>query len=87
MNSRSSVHFGKNGEISRTCKLPISTFGGLKSRGHPIGATGAYQLVETYMQLTGTAGENQVPDPEFTLVQNISRNGTTVVSHILQRCY
>lgn len=80
------VHFGKDGEITRTGKLPICTFGGLKSRGHPVGATGAYQLVETYMQLTGTAGENQVPDPEFALVQNVGGTGTTVVSHILQRC-
>jgi acetyl-CoA C-acetyltransferase len=80
------VHFGKDGEITRTGKLPISTFGGLKSRGHPVGATGVYQLVETYMQLTGTAGENQVPDPEFALVQNIGGTGATVVSHILQRC-
>ncbi|HIJ95280.1 MAG TPA: thiolase domain-containing protein [Desulfuromonadales bacterium] len=80
------VHFGKNGEITRTGKLPISTFGGLKSRGHPVGATGVYQLVETYMQLTGTAGENQVPDPEFALTQNVGGTGATVVSHILQRC-
>ncbi|MDD2735271.1 MAG: hypothetical protein PHF56_15140 [Desulfuromonadaceae bacterium] len=80
------VHFGKDGEISRTGKLPIATFGGLKSRGHPVGATGVYQLVETYMQLTGTAGENQVPDPEFALVQNIGGTGATVVSHVLQRC-
>jgi acetyl-CoA C-acetyltransferase len=80
------VHFGKEGEITRTGKLPISTFGGLKSRGHPVGATGVYQLVETYMQLTGTAGENQVPDPEFALVQNVGGTAATVVSHILQRC-
>jgi acetyl-CoA C-acetyltransferase len=80
------VHFGKDGEISRTGKLPITTFGGLKSRGHPVGATGVYQLVETYMQLTGTAGENQVPDPEFALVQNVGGTAATVVSHILQRC-
>jgi len=80
------VHFGKDGEISRTGKLPISTFGGLKSRGHPVGATGVYQLVETYMQLTGTAGENQVPDPEFALVQNVGGTAATVVSHVLQRC-
>jgi acetyl-CoA C-acetyltransferase len=80
------VHFGKQGEITPRGKLPISTMGGLKSRGHPVGATGVYQLVETYMQLTGTAGENQVPDPEFALVQNIGGTGATVVSHILQRC-
>ncbi|MBR9909728.1 MAG: thiolase domain-containing protein [Gammaproteobacteria bacterium] len=79
------VHFGKNGEISRTGKLPISTMGGLKSRGHPVGATGLYQLAETYMQLTGTAGVNQVADAEVALVQNIGGTGATVVSHILQR--
>ncbi len=80
------VHFGKEGEITPRGKLPISTMGGLKSRGHPVGATGVYQLAETYMQLTGTAGENQVPDPEFALVQNIGGTGASVVSHILQRC-
>jgi acetyl-CoA C-acetyltransferase len=79
------VHFGKDGEIALNGKLPISTMGGLKSRGHPVGATGVYQLVETYMQLTNTAGENQVPDPEIALVQNIGGTGATVVSHILQR--
>jgi acetyl-CoA C-acetyltransferase len=80
------VHFGKEGEITPKGKLPIATMGGLKSRGHPVGATGVYQLVETYMQLTGTAGENQVPDAEFALTQNIGGTGATVVSHILQRC-
>ena len=79
------VHFGKDGEIALTGRLPISTMGGLKSRGHPVGATGIYQLVETYQQLTGTAGPNQIADPEFALVQNIGGTGATVVSHILQR--
>lgn len=80
------VHFGKEGEITPKGKLPISTMGGLKSRGHPVGATGVYQLVEAYMQLTGTAGGERVPDPEFGLVQNIGGTGATVVSHVLQRC-
>ena len=57
--------------------------GGLKSRGHPVGATGIYQLAETYKQLTGTAGENQVPGAEVALVQNIGGTGATVVSHVL----
>ena len=80
------VHFGKEGEITRKGTLPISTLGGLKSRGHPVGATGVYQLAESYMQLTGTAGENQVPDPEFALVQNVGGIAATVVTHVLQRC-
>lgn len=79
------VHFGKEGEIALGGSLPISTMGGLKSRGHPVGATGVYQLVETYMQLTETAGDNQVPNARTALVQNIGGTGATVVSHILQR--
>ncbi len=59
--------------------------GGLKARGHPVGATGVYQLVETYLQLTGTAGANQIKDPTIALIQNIGGTGATVVSHILAR--
>lgn len=79
------VHFGKDGEIALTGSLPLSTMGGLKSRGHPVGATGVYQLVETWLQLAGQAGENQVPNPEHALVQNIGGTGATVVSHVLSR--
>ena len=79
------VHFGKQGEIALDGSLPISTMGGLKARGHPVGATGVYQLVETYLQLTGTAGANQVKEPRLALVQNIGGTGATVVSHILKR--
>ena len=79
------VHFGKNGEIALNGSLPLSTMGGLKSRGHPVGATGVYQLVETWMQLTGQAGENQIKNPEHALVQNIGGTGATVVSHVLSR--
>jgi acetyl-CoA C-acetyltransferase len=59
--------------------------GGLKARGHPVGATGAYQLVEAYLQLSGLAGPNQLRDPEVALVQNIGGTGATVVTHVLQR--
>jgi acetyl-CoA C-acetyltransferase len=52
------VHFGKDGEIAIGGRLPISTMGGLKARGHPVGATGVYQLVESWQQLTGGAGPN-----------------------------
>ena len=79
------VHFGKNGEIALDGELPISTMGGLKSRGHPVGATGLYQIAETYLQLTGQAGENQIKDPQHALVQNIGGTGATVVSHVLSR--
>ena len=59
--------------------------GGLKARGHPVGATGVYQIVETIQQLTGTAGKNQVQDANVAMVQNIGGTGATVVTHILRR--
>lgn len=63
--------------------LPISTFGGLKSRGNPSGATGLYQAVEAVMQLRGEAGANQVESAKQALVQNIGGLGATVATHIL----
>jgi acetyl-CoA C-acetyltransferase len=66
-------------------ELPLTTFGGLKARGHPVGASGCYQLVEAYLQLTGRAGDNQVPDAGVALVQNIGGTGATVASHVLIR--
>jgi len=79
------VHFGKEGEIAIDGRLPISTMGGLKARGHPVGATGVYQLVESWQQLTGAAGPNQIRAPEIAMVQNIGGTGATVVTHILAR--
>ena len=79
------MHFGKQGEIALDGTLPIATMGGLKARGHPVGATGVYQIAETYLQLTGTAGANQIKDPRTALIQNIGGTGATVVSHILKR--
>jgi len=64
-------------------KLPISTMGGLKSRGHPVGATGIYQIVELAQQLTGEAGTNQVQNAEIGMAQNIGGSGATIVTHIL----
>jgi acetyl-CoA C-acetyltransferase len=75
----------RDGRISLQGDIPISTFGGLKARGHPVGATGAYQLVEAYLQLTGTAGANQIANAEFALAQNMGGTATTVINHILQR--
>lgn len=69
--------------ISLTGKLPLSTFGGLKSRGNPAGATGVYQAVEAVMQLHQIAGDNQVRDVERVMVQNMGGLGSTVVTHIL----
>ena len=79
------TEFAKNGRISLQGELPISTMGGLKARGHPVGATGVYQLVEGYLQLSGQAAANQVANAETALLQNIGGTGSTVVNHILRR--
>jgi acetyl-CoA C-acetyltransferase len=73
------------GQLGLTGKLPISTFGGLKSRGNPFGATGVYQAVEVALQLRGQAGANQVPNAQVGMTQNIGGLGGTVVTHIFGR--
>lgn len=70
-------------EIGIAGRLPISTMGGLKSRGHPVGATGVYQIVEVVQQLRGTAGANQVANAQLAMAQNIGGSGATIVTHIL----
>ena len=70
--------------ISLDGDLPLSTFGGLKSRGNPSGATGIYQAVEAVLQLRQAAGSNQVPNARRALIQNIGGLASTVVTHILQ---
>ena len=63
-------------------RLPICTMGGLKARGHPIGASAVYQAVESVLQLTGRAGRNQVRDPHIALMQSIGGAASTVITHI-----
>jgi acetyl-CoA C-acetyltransferase len=74
-----------DGEISIDGQIPVTTMGGLKARGHPVGATGIYQIVEVVQQLRSLAGENQVPDARLGMAQNIGGSGATVVTHILER--
>jgi acetyl-CoA C-acetyltransferase len=62
--------------------LPICTFGGLKARGHPIGATALYQACEIVLQLTGRAGRNQVKDAELALLQSVGGAASTVLTHV-----
>ncbi|MDX2078660.1 MAG: thiolase domain-containing protein [bacterium] len=71
-------------KIGLTGELPISTFGGLKSRGNPTGATGVYQAVEAVLQLRGTANENQVSGASVALIQNLGGLATTAITHILE---
>lgn len=71
-------------KIGLSADLPLSTFGGLKSRGNPVGATGIYQAVEATLQLRGAAGSNQVPEARVAMIQNMGGLGSTVITHILK---
>ncbi len=73
----------RDGEIAIEGRIPISTMGGLKARGHPVGATGIYEIVDVVTQLRGEAGKNQVRGAEIGMTQNIGGTGATVVTHIL----
>ena len=81
----SGPRLGLIGEISLEGRIPISTAGGLKARGHPVGATGIYQIVEVTLQLRGDAGENQVDPARIGMAQNIGGSGATVITHILEK--
>ncbi|MFW9768647.1 MAG: thiolase domain-containing protein [Candidatus Thorarchaeota archaeon] len=66
-------------------KFPVNTSGGLKARGHPIGATGVAQIVELALQLRGEADKRQVDGAEKGLAVNIGGTGATSIVHILGR--
>jgi len=65
--------------------VPVNTSGGLKAKGHPVGATGAAQAYEIYLQLTGEAGRRQVKNAEIGLTHNLGGSGATSVVHIYVR--
>jgi acetyl-CoA C-acetyltransferase len=64
--------------------VPVSTLGGLKGRGNPLGATGVYQIVEAALQLRGEAGPNQVEGARRALVQSLGGAAATAVAHVLE---
>jgi acetyl-CoA acetyltransferase len=66
---------------------PINTSGGLKCKGHPVGATGVSQLYEIWTQLRGQAGERQVPNPNLSVggAHNLGGTGGTCTFTILER--
>ncbi|HEY4688671.1 MAG TPA: beta-ketoacyl synthase N-terminal-like domain-containing protein [Anaerolineae bacterium] len=74
---------GLENQIGPTGKVPVATFGGLKARGHPVGATGMYQIVEVYRQLIGEGGATQVPGAKIGMAQNIGGSGAAIITHIL----
>jgi acetyl-CoA C-acetyltransferase len=76
---------GLDGKIRLNAFLPISTQGGLKARGHPVGATGMYQIVEVVGQLRGEAGPNQLERARVGMALNIGGSGALIATHILKR--
>lgn len=67
----------------RTGSRPVNTSGGLKAKGHPVGATGIGQICDLVIQMRGEAGERQVPKAELALAQNLGGSGATAVVTIL----
>jgi len=74
----------RDGKMNRDGELPIATFGGLKARGNPGGATGIYQAVEATLQLRGQAGVNQVLGARRALVQSLAGPASSAVAHVLE---
>lgn len=68
------------GEFGRNGRLPLATMGGLKARGHPIGATAVYQTCEIVLQLTERAAENQIQNPKVALMQSVGGAATTLLT-------
>jgi len=79
------VRLGLDNEISPQGRVPVCTRGGLKARGHPVGATGMYQIVETVQQLRGECGKTQVEDAKIGMAQNIGGSGATILTHIMKK--
>jgi acetyl-CoA C-acetyltransferase len=74
----------ESGASARDGKIPVNVSGGLKSKGHPVGATGAAQIVELTEQLRGSAGERQLKNVKRGLAQNMGGTGGSTTVHILE---
>jgi acetyl-CoA C-acetyltransferase len=72
------------GETARAGRIPINPSGGLKSKGHPVGATGIAQIIELTEQIRGTAGKRQLPRARIGLAQNMGGSGGSALVHILE---
>lgn len=73
----------RDGETDPDGRLPVNTSGGLKSKGHPIGATGTAQVLEAFEQLRGTA-DVQVDSPTVALTHNVGGSGGSAVVHVFE---
>jgi len=82
------VERGKGGQAAESGmtalggKIPVNTSGGLKAKGHPVGATGVAQVIEIIRQLRGEAGPRQVKGARIGLTQNMGGTGGSSVVHI-----
>jgi acetyl-CoA C-acetyltransferase len=72
----------ESGETHLNGRLPVNTSGGLKAKGHPVGATGTAQAYEMYLQLTGQAERRQVKNAKTGLTHNVGGSGATATVHI-----
>lgn len=79
------VRLGLENQIGVSGRIPVCTRGGLKARGHPVGATGMYQIVEVAQQLRRECGATQVDGASTGMAQNIGGSGATILTHILRR--
>ena len=85
------VERGKGGEAARSGftalggRVPVNTSGGLKSKGHPVGATGIAQAIEVVEQLRGEAGDRQVEGASIGMAQNMGGSGASSVVHLFGR--
>lgn len=77
------VRLALENEIGLQGRIPVCTRGGLKARGHPVGATGMYQILEVVQQLRGECGVTQVEGARVGMAQNIGGSGATILTHIL----
>ena len=75
----------EEGETALDGRIPINTSGGLKGKGHPVGATGIAQAVEMVTQLRGEAGKRQVDGAEIGVIHTVGGSGGTAVVHVLKR--
>ena len=75
----------RDGVVNFDGELPINVSGGLKGKGHPVGATGIGMMIEIFLQLRGEAGERQLSDVELGLVENHGGTGATSVITILEK--
>ena len=79
------IHSADDGRTYAEGDIPVSLSGGLKSRGHPVGATGAYQLCEITHQLRGDFDGIRAEKPEVGMTVNVGGTGAAVTVNILRR--